>query len=79
VDKAALGQVSFRVLRYSPDSIIPPLLHIHSCIIWGMDNGPVSGRSSTETQSYPVATVTRLERCNPYQNTHMRSLQIMNY
>jgi hypothetical protein len=25
----------------SPVSIIPPLLHIHSCIIWGMDNGPV--------------------------------------
>jgi hypothetical protein len=23
--------------------------------------------------------VTRLERCNPYWNTHMRSLQILNY
>jgi hypothetical protein len=22
---------------------------------------------------------TRLERCNPYRNTHMRSLQILNY
>jgi hypothetical protein len=30
----------------SPANIIPPLLHIHSCIIWGMDNGAVNGRSS---------------------------------
>jgi hypothetical protein len=29
VDKAALGQVSLRVLLFSPVSIIPPLLHIH--------------------------------------------------
>jgi hypothetical protein len=26
----------------SPDRIIPPLLHIHSCVIWGMYRGPVS-------------------------------------
>jgi hypothetical protein len=32
-----------------PVNIIPPLLHIHSCIIWGLDYGPVSGRSSVET------------------------------
>jgi hypothetical protein len=43
VDEVVLEQVSLRVLRLSPVSIIPPLLHIHSCIIWGMDNGPVSG------------------------------------
>jgi hypothetical protein len=29
VDKVALGQVSLRVLLFSPVSIIPPLLHIH--------------------------------------------------
>jgi hypothetical protein len=47
VDKVTLGQVSLRVLRFPPVNIIPPLLHIHTCNIWGMDNGPVSGRSST--------------------------------
>jgi predicted metalloprotease len=30
---------------FSPVNIIPLLLHIHSCIIWGVDNGPVSGRN----------------------------------
>jgi hypothetical protein len=29
VDKVALGQVSLRVLRFSPFTIIPPLFHIH--------------------------------------------------
>jgi hypothetical protein len=29
VDKVALGQVFLRVLRFSPASIIPTLLHIH--------------------------------------------------
>jgi hypothetical protein len=29
VDKVALGQVFLRVLRFSPASIIPPLLRIH--------------------------------------------------
>jgi hypothetical protein len=38
-DKVALGQSFLRVIRFSPISIIPSLLHIHSCIIWGMDNG----------------------------------------
>jgi hypothetical protein len=41
-----LWQVCLSVLLFSPVSIIPPLLHIHSCIIWGMDKGSVSGRSS---------------------------------
>jgi hypothetical protein len=49
MDKVALGQVSLRVLRFFPVSIIPPLLHIHSCINWEMDNGPVSDCISTET------------------------------
>jgi hypothetical protein len=29
VDKVALGQVFFQLLRFSPASIIPPLLHSH--------------------------------------------------
>jgi hypothetical protein len=45
----ALGQVFLLVVRFSPVNIIPPLLHIQSCIIWGMYNGPNRGRSSTET------------------------------
>jgi hypothetical protein len=57
VDEVALGQIIFRVLLFSPVTIIPPLLHIHSCIIWGMDNRPVSCCSSTETQSHPTATI----------------------
>jgi hypothetical protein len=39
MDKVALGQVFLRVLRFSPVNIIPPLRHIHLCIIWGMDKG----------------------------------------
>jgi hypothetical protein len=57
VDKVALGQVFLLVLRFCPVSIILPLLHIHSFIIWGVDSGPVSGRISAETQSHPVDPV----------------------
>jgi hypothetical protein len=32
--QVALGQVSLRVFRFSPVSIISPLLHIHSYSIW---------------------------------------------
>jgi hypothetical protein len=60
VDKVALEQVFLRVLQFSSVSIIPPLLHIHSCIIWGMDSGPVSGHSSTETQSHHTETIKNL-------------------
>jgi hypothetical protein len=50
VDRVALGQVFLPVLLFSPVSIILPLLHIHACIIWGLDKGAVSDRSSTQTQ-----------------------------
>jgi hypothetical protein len=50
IDKVALGQVFLRVLRFSPASIIPPLLHIHSCIMWGLDSGLVRGRNSADIQ-----------------------------
>jgi hypothetical protein len=38
----ALGQDFLRVLPFSPVNIIPPMLHIHTCIIRGMDNGPLA-------------------------------------
>jgi hypothetical protein len=56
--QSGTGQVFLRVLRFSPVSIITPLLHIHSSIIWGMDNGPDSGHSPTERQSHPIAAIT---------------------
>jgi hypothetical protein len=37
----------------SPVSIIPLIIHIHSCIIWGMDNVSVSGHSATEHSLTP--------------------------
>jgi hypothetical protein len=48
----------------SPVIIIPPLLHIHSCIVWGLDNEPVSGRSSTETVS-PHRNTDQSSFCSP--------------
>jgi hypothetical protein len=43
VDKVALGKVFPRALKFFPVNIIPPMLHIHSCIIWLMNNGPITG------------------------------------
>jgi hypothetical protein len=42
VNNLALGQVFFQVLWISPVNIIPPWLHIHLCIIWGIDSGAVT-------------------------------------
>jgi hypothetical protein len=39
VNKVALEQGFLRVFRFSSVIIIPPLLHIHPCIIWGIDKG----------------------------------------
>jgi hypothetical protein len=47
VGKVAPGQDSLRTLRFSLVNIIPHILHFHSCIIWGIYKGPVSGRNST--------------------------------
>jgi hypothetical protein len=41
MDKVALGQDFLRALRFSRVSIIPPLFHIDSYIVWGMDKGSV--------------------------------------
>lgn len=51
VNKVALGQVFLPVLRLSPVSTIPPLLHIDSYTLWGLDKGFVSGRSFTDMTS----------------------------
>jgi hypothetical protein len=56
VDKTALEQVFLRFRRFSPNTINPPLLHIHSCIKWGMDKG-TSGDPVPRRQSHPVAGV----------------------
>jgi hypothetical protein len=58
VDKVALGQVFVRVLLFFPVDIIPLLLHIHSCIIRGMDKGSVRD-PFPQRQYHPIATITR--------------------
>jgi hypothetical protein len=52
VNKVAMVQVFLRILRFYPVSIIPSMLYIHSCVIWRVDNGPVSCRSSTEAKTH---------------------------
>jgi hypothetical protein len=42
VDKVALGPVFLSFLGFYPVSVTPPPLHTHSCVIWGMNKGPVS-------------------------------------
>jgi hypothetical protein len=42
VDRVAMEQVFFRVIQCSSVDVIPPLLPSHSCIIWGMDNVPLT-------------------------------------
>jgi hypothetical protein len=56
VDKVALGQAFIVVFWLSPVSIVPPLLHIQSSIIWPMDKGLVSG-AVPQKQSDPIATI----------------------
>jgi hypothetical protein len=63
-----------RVLRFSPVSIISPLLHIRSCIMWRMGNGPVSGRSSTETVS-PHRNNEKLVEINKRRQLNLICLQ----
>jgi hypothetical protein len=48
VDKVTLGQVFLQVLHFPPVNTIPPMFHIY---FWGMDNGHVSGHTSTKTLS----------------------------
>lgn len=39
--RSGVGYVFLQVLRFYP--VIPPLLHVHTYIIWGMGKEPVSG------------------------------------
>jgi branched-subunit amino acid transport protein len=58
VDEVALGQIFRRILRFSPVSVIAPLLHIDLCTFCRVNNGPViSGPISTETQSHSIVTI----------------------
>jgi hypothetical protein len=50
LDKVALRQDFIQDLQFHPASIIAPLLHIHSCVICGMDNGTVTGESHLITK-----------------------------
>lgn len=47
----------FYVIQFCHVNIIPLLLYIHSCIIQGLNNGAVSGRSSIHMQPPLLATI----------------------
>jgi hypothetical protein len=68
VEKVALRLVFFKVLRFSPLNIIPPLLHIHSCIILGMNNGAVGGPVSQRQFHLIAAIIIKF----PYIDTKMK-------
>jgi hypothetical protein len=56
-----------------------PLLHIHSCITWGMGNMPVSGHTSTETQSHrPLPSTKRPLPATSFKirHYHTKSMQM---
>lgn len=53
-------QVSLRVIRISPASIVPPLVHINLCIIWSMDKVSVKV-PVPQTRSHPIATITVIQ------------------
>jgi hypothetical protein len=46
-------------LRFSPVNIIPPLLHIHSCICWGWGGGWTMG---------PLAVYFHRDIVSPHRN-----------
>jgi hypothetical protein len=56
VDRVALRQV-YPSPSVSPVSIIPPLLHIDACSIWGMDKRTVCGLVP-QRESLPSTTIT---------------------
>lgn len=60
VDRVVLGKVLLRVRRFYPTVIFPLPNYIHSCKICGLDNSPVSTRTSIDTHSHPLVTVTLL-------------------
>jgi hypothetical protein len=77
VDRVVLGQISLRVLRFSFVRIIPPLLHIHSCIIWRWTEGQfhrhiVSPRcnSNNNNNDTHCETERMAPRCNSNNNNN---------
>jgi hypothetical protein len=61
-DKVSLGHVLSPSPSVPPVSIIPPLLHIHSCIIWGIDFGPIPQRPQFDRDTV-----------SPNRNNNMRN------
>jgi hypothetical protein len=51
VHEAVVGQVSASLLRTFPVSIIAPPLHVHLCIIWGLNIWFTGDRGPTGTVS----------------------------
>jgi hypothetical protein len=69
VDNVALGQAFLRVLWFSPVNIIPQLLHIHTCVIWGWTMSPLvvhfhrdTGSPHRNNKKYNIRMATKLER-----------------
>jgi hypothetical protein len=54
-----LGHVFLQVLHFLHVRIIPPLLYIHSCVIWGMDSGLLAAQ---------------FQRVSPYHNNNNNSV-----
>jgi hypothetical protein len=67
--------------RFFSESFGFPLsvsLHRYSVftrIMWGMGNGPISGRSSTGTKSHPVATITNLYKTVMFYIVYCMSME----
>jgi hypothetical protein len=61
------SKVFCHVLQAFSVNITPPIFHTHSCIMWRMDKGSVSGISSTDSQSHPIANIKK--KATVYQNS----------
>lgn len=57
VNKVKLEQGFLWVLWFAPVNIIPPMLRIYSCIIWGTDNETATAVS--QRQSHPIVRINR--------------------
>lgn len=64
VGEVVLGLIFLPVLRGFAVSIVPPLHHIQSCVIWGMDNGPVSTTFSQRLSHPSVTKMMMVLLCN---------------
>jgi hypothetical protein len=62
VDKVAPGQALHRVFQFSPVIITAPLLCIHSCVIWELDNGPICYHSSMQKSSLTFGIIKLMQQ-----------------